>query len=206
MNNALEILKTQRVIPVVRARTREEAHAIVGLFNRVGMHLIELTMTIPDVLPLVIQCRREFPYLTIGLGTIRTVDQARLAVEAGASLLITYKAVEEIANIGQRQGVPYILGASTPTEVDRCLELESRIVKWFPASLGGPQILRDLHGPMPEAEFFPTGGITIEAMGIWFRAGAVAVGIGGDLLHGGDGENREERAKMALQRAARPLT
>ncbi len=204
MNNTLGILKAQRVIPIVRTQTREEAYTIVGALHRAGMYLIELTMTTPDVLTLVKQCHHEFPHLTIGVGTIRTVDQARQAIDVGASLLITYKAFEGVANIGTQKGVPYILGAATATEVDRCLELGSGIVKWFPASLTEPQILRDLHGPMPEAEFFPTGGITVETMGNWLKAGAIAVGMGGDLIRGGGspGENVEEQARKALEMAA----
>lgn len=206
MNNAFGILKAQRVIPIVRTQTREEAYTIVRALDRAGFHLIELTMTTPDVLPLIKQCRHEFPHLTIGVGTLRTVDQARQAIDVGASLLITYKASEDVADIGTQKGVPYILGAATPTEVDHCLELGSGIVKWFPASLTGPQILRDLHGPMPEAEFFPTGGITVATMGHWFKAGAIAVGIGGDLTRGGGnlGATVEEQARKALQLAAYP--
>ncbi len=201
MTDTLAILKDQRIVPVIRSSSSKAAVTIVRALVAAGMRAIELTTTIPDVFSTVSDCRRLFPDLVIGLGTLRSRDQALLAVDVGASLLITYKAAEDVARVGQDNNVPYILGAATPTEVDRCLELGSRIVKWFPASIYGHGILRELHGPMPEAQFFPTGGITLVSMTDWLTSGAVAVGIGGALLQGGvdDPEALASRARDALR-------
>lgn len=182
MPEVLQALSHQRVIPVIR--TADSTHAIqtIGSLESAGMQVVELTMTIPDVFKVVDHCRQKWPHVILAMGTIRTAEQAQRAIDAGISLLITYKVSEEIAQCAQNNTVPYILGACTPSEVDQCLQLGSPIIKWFPASIGGPEIIRDLQGPMPEAQFFPTGGITLDAMSTWFAAGALAVGIGGDLI------------------------
>jgi 2-dehydro-3-deoxyphosphogluconate aldolase/(4S)-4-hydroxy-2-oxoglutarate aldolase len=178
MSETLSQLKTQRVIPVVRTRSVGETGEMVRILYAAGMRLIELTLTIPDVLAVVAQFRQSYPDLLIGIGTIRTALQAREAVDVGASLLITYKASESVANVGQQCSVPYILGAWTPTEVDRCLELGSAVVKWFPASIHGPAALRELQGPLPDAKFFPTGGIRVETMQEWLLQRRSRWGLG----------------------------
>ncbi len=200
MPDVFDRMKNQRIVPVIRSRSRDGVLAMVGALAEAGLSVIELTTTIPNVFSLIVESRRLFPEIAIGLGTVRRIDQAQRAVDAGASVLITYKASESLALFGKSHGIPYILGAATPTEVDHCLEWGSPLIKWFPASVHGPQILRDLLGPIPEAQFFPTGGIALESVPNWLAAGAVAVGVGSDLLK--DGRDLHElttRTRLAIQ-------
>jgi 2-dehydro-3-deoxyphosphogluconate aldolase / (4S)-4-hydroxy-2-oxoglutarate aldolase len=100
-------------------------------------------------------------------------------------------------------GVPCICGGFTATEVAAALDTGTRLVKVFPARLGGPDHLRDLAGPFPGARFIPTGGVTAENASAYLRAGAVAVGMGSSLLPAGAVE-RADRAvvEAAARRAA----
>ncbi|PSR24541.1 MAG: hypothetical protein C7B43_18745 [Sulfobacillus benefaciens] len=206
MQDAFHALCRQRIVPVIRTQSASDTINVIRSLQSAGMQVIELTTTIPNVLTIVAQCRRDWPDLILAMGTIRTAEQAQMAIDAGISLLITYKVSEEVARCGQANKIPYILGASTPSEVDQCLQLGSPIIKWFPASIGGPHVIQELHGPMPEAQFFPTGGITLDSLKKWFVAGAVAVGIGGDLIRGDvySGDAITRRAQRALELASHP--
>ena len=188
MDEEFQVLEQQRVVPVIRTTSELAAQQIAEAAWDAGFRIIELTTTIPNVFRLVETLARRHPNAILGVGTLQQEDQVRKAVDVGARLLITYKVSEVVADIGQRSQVPYILGAATPTEVDRCLELGSSIVKWFPATVLGREALQHLRGPMPTARFFPTGGITRETVLQWFNAGAVAVGMGGSLVHYQPGE------------------
>ena len=204
MNCVLRTMESQQVIPVVRANTTDDAKTIVEAIIMGGMRMVELTTTIPGVYELVGVLRKSHPHAVFALGTIRDRDGAERAINSGAELLISYKVSEEIAEVGQRGRVPYILGGVTPTEIDRCVELGSAMVKLFPASILGPGIVHDLQGPFPGIKYFPTGSITLEEIDAWLDSGASAVGIGGALLRGSPREIRDNvRTVMAnlLRRA-----
>ncbi len=188
MDDAIRVVKAARVVPIIRTNTADEAYALARIVVEAGVPIIELTMTIPDVLGVVAACRRDFPSAVVAVGTVRTGAEARDAIGAGAMLLVTYKASEPVAQVGRDYGIPYILGAATPTEVDRCLELGSQVVKWFPAESWGIAGLKYLRGPLPEVECLVTGGIALDRIGAWLAAGAVAVGLGGALLAPGVGQ------------------
>ncbi len=182
MDEVYQVLARQRIVPVIRTASEVSAQHIAETACEAGFRIIELTTTIPNVFGLVEALANRYPRVMVGIGTLQQEDHVRQAVDAGARLLITYKVSEVVARIGQQAQVPYILGAATPTEVDRCLELGSPIVKWFPAAVLGWEALRHMRGPLPMARFFPTGGITPESVPQWLEAGAVAVGIGGSLV------------------------
>ncbi len=188
MDDAIACLKAQRVVPIIRTNAADEAYALARIVIEAGLPIVELTMTIPKVGEVITACRRDFPAAVVAVGTVRSAAEARQAIEAGAMLLVTYKASQAVAQVGRDHGIAYILGAATPTEVDRCLELGSRVVKWFPAESWGLEGLKHLHGPLPEAECLVTGGIALERIGAWLAAGAVAVGLGGALLAPGAGQ------------------
>ncbi len=184
MNRAMEILERQRIVPIVRVNTVDEARRMVDAIFAGGMQMVELTMTIPRIYDLISQLRKSYAKGIFSVGTIRDGQMAQNAIDAGAELLVTYKPSKAIAEVGKRSAVPYILGGMTPTEIDQCLELESSLIKLFPASIVGPNTVRTLKGPLPDAKFFPTGGITLDSIDTWLDAGASAVGIGSSLLTG----------------------
>ena len=177
----MEMLETQRVVPVLRVDSANVAEFVVHAMARGGMRLVELTATTPDVLRTVRRFR-DRPDVVIGVGTVETVDMVDQAVDAGARFLVTYRPAEEVAQRARSLDVPYVLGGLTPAEVARCRDLGSPIVKIFPANLVGSTYLNALRGPLPGVRFMPTGGIRLGDVGAWIRAGATAVGIGGELV------------------------
>ncbi len=178
-----EILSRQKVVPIIRASDPDVTFPIVQALHNGGIDLVEVTLTIPDALSAIQRIRHELPSVVVGAGTVRDRQDGENAVAMGAQFLVTYKASQEVARVGMSTHTPYILGGMTPSEIDRCLELGSVVVKVFPAQVVGPQFLATLKGPLPLAEFFPTGGIGRDAVGKWLAAGAIAVGVGGDLLN-----------------------
>lgn len=176
------ILKIQKVVPVIRTATTAEAIQVVEGLYSAGIRVVELTTTIPDVYQLVQRISAGADDIVVGVGTLRDQDMAQAAVDNGAQFLVTYKVSEAVARVGQQHGIPYILGAATPTEMDACQALGSDIIKVFPASALGPAFIREMRGPVPELQCFPTGGIGLDQIGAWLEAGAVAVGLGGALV------------------------
>jgi 2-dehydro-3-deoxyphosphogluconate aldolase/(4S)-4-hydroxy-2-oxoglutarate aldolase len=116
---------------------------------------------------------------------VLTADQARAAVDAGASFLVTPalgRSTDAVLTVGRDAGVPVLAGALTPTEVLAAMDLGADVVKIFPASVGGPRYLADLRGPFPGVPLVPSGGITAESAGSFLDAGALAVSAGTSVV------------------------
>jgi 2-dehydro-3-deoxyphosphogluconate aldolase/(4S)-4-hydroxy-2-oxoglutarate aldolase len=138
----------------------------------------------------------------LGAGTVLTPEQADAAVDAGATYLVSPVVDLEVIEAARRRGVAALPGALTPTEILRAWRAGAAAVKLFPASLGGPGYLRAVKAPLPEVPLVPTGGVGLEEIGGYLRAGALAVGLGGPLVgdagEGGSLEALRRRAATAL--------
>ena len=178
----LSVMRAQRVIPVIRLGIADEARVVVDVLYEAGMRIIELTTSMPQVFHIGEELRAHYKDLIIGVGTLHTGEMARQAVESGAHFLVTYKVSESVAEEGLRAGIPFILGGATPTEISRCHDLGSMMVKVFPAGSLGVSFIRDLRGPLPDIKLMPTGGIHLDNAKSWLDAGALAVGMGGAII------------------------
>lgn len=178
--NVLETLRADRVLSVVRADTIPDAAELCHALSAGGIRTVELTFTTPGVLDLLRSAADAVAQsdLVVGVGTVLTADQARAAIDAGASFLVTPAVRPEVAEVAVAAGVPAFLGALTPTEVAMAVDLGSAAVKIFPAGRFGPKYLSDLHGPYPDVELLPSGGITAENARAYLDAGALAVCAG----------------------------
>jgi 2-dehydro-3-deoxyphosphogluconate aldolase/(4S)-4-hydroxy-2-oxoglutarate aldolase len=179
----LDRLKALRAVAVVRARDPEEAIAIADALFSAGLEAIELTFTTPEIERAFPEVRRRLgSRLLLGAGTITTLGQLQVAVEAGADFLVSPHLNPELLTAMLASGRLAIPGVLTPSEVASALLLGADAVKLFPASTVGPAHMKALFGPFPGLRVVPTGGITIASAGTWLAAGAVAVGLGGELL------------------------
>jgi 2-dehydro-3-deoxyphosphogluconate aldolase / (4S)-4-hydroxy-2-oxoglutarate aldolase len=200
----LEALAAQRVVPVLRSATVEDAVATARACARGGMSAIELTHSTPDVEDAVAALTAEG--LLVGVGTIADAAQVPGAVAAGARFVVSYTLPPGMVQAAGRLGAVAIPGAFSPTEVSACLRAGAAAVKLFPARALSPGYLRDLRAVLPQLRAFPSGGLAAEAGLIrpWLEAGALAVGLGSDLgtvAAVGAGEV-ERRAGLALAAAA----
>lgn len=180
MTELLNRLRDDRVLTVVRAQRIPDAVELCQALAAGGLGLVELTFTTPDVLVHV--GKAAAAGLPIGVGTVLTAEQARGAVDAGARFLVTPGLRPAVAKVATDAGVPVFLGAFTPTEVAAAVDLGAAAVKIFPAGRLGPKYLSDLHGPYPEVDLLPSGGVSADNAADYLAAGALAVCAGTSVV------------------------
>ncbi|GAB3182446.1 bifunctional 4-hydroxy-2-oxoglutarate aldolase/2-dehydro-3-deoxy-phosphogluconate aldolase [Nesterenkonia halophila] len=206
-------LAADRTLAVVRADEIPDAAELAAALAAGGIRVVELTFTTPRVASYVrriAETASEHGAL-VGVGTVMTAEQAREAVDAGAQFLVTPGIREDVAAVARQAQIPFSLGAMTPTEVGRAMELGSEPVKIFPAGTLGPRYLKDLQGPYPGVQLLPSGGISADNAAEFLAVGAAAVCCGTSVVppalvrDGGWAEIAERAASFtASLEAARP--
>lgn len=174
---SLEQLFTDRVVAVVRAPEIPDARALCAALAAGGIRTVELTFTTPDVLRH-LRAAAGAEGVSLGVGTVLDDDDARAAIDAGARFLVTPGLRPAVAAAAVAAGVPFLMGAFTPSEVLVAHESGAAAVKVFPAGRLGPGYLTDLHGPYPDVRLVPSGGVSAENAAEYLAAGAAAVTAG----------------------------
>ncbi len=141
-----------------------------------GVEVVEITLDSDDALTVITQLR-ERGDIAVLAGTVRTADEARAAVNAGAEALVSPVLAPAVAAVGTELRVPVVAGALTPTEIETAWRAGAALVKLFPARLGGPAYVADVLKPLPDVPLVCTGGVTAENAGAYLAAGAVAVAV-----------------------------
>lgn len=199
----IEALTADRALAVVRAPRIDDPTALCGALAAGGIRVVEFTFTTPGVEAVIRQAATDPGGALVGAGTVTDARTAEAAVAAGAQFLVTPGISEGAAAVARESGVPIMLGALTPTEVMRAVELGSAAVKIFPASTVGPTHLKDLRGPFPAVPFVPSGGLQAGNAGAWLAAGALAVTAGSSVVSGADIESAAWEAITERARAFR---
>jgi 2-dehydro-3-deoxyphosphogluconate aldolase / (4S)-4-hydroxy-2-oxoglutarate aldolase len=181
-------------VGILRAGSAADAVAAGRALVAGGLTVIEVAFTTPDAPAAIAELRSACPAALVGAGTVLDAAAAFAAVRAGAQFLVSPLVSADVLQAGHRYGVAVLPGAATPTEINTAMELGADAVKLFPASSLGVGFLRSVAAAMPQVPFIPTGGIGAADARDWLAAGAVAVGIGGDLTRG-DPAGIEERAR-----------
>ncbi|WP_083706306.1 bifunctional 4-hydroxy-2-oxoglutarate aldolase/2-dehydro-3-deoxy-phosphogluconate aldolase [Arthrobacter sp. QXT-31] len=207
------VLRDTRAVAVLRARHASDYAPVIEALQRGGVLSIELTLSTPgvwDELPLL---RERFGNsLEIGVGTVTDTSEAQTALELGAAYIVTPVTDPGVIAACVERGVPVYPGGLTPTELHTGWKLGATAVKVFPASTVGAGYVAQLRGPFPDIEVIPSGGVNIEDVPAWIRAGALAVSLGGPLLgdafKGGDLQDltaRARRVRELIDRTAEQL-
>jgi len=172
-------------VAVIRAENKEQGLKTVEAVRAGGIAAIEITMTVPHadeiIRELSTACGKD---VLLGAGTVLDAETARACILAGAQYIVGPSFSEDCARLCNRYAVPYIPGVITPQEAVRALEYGAEILKLFPAELFGPKIIGAFKGPLPQGNYMPTGGITVENAADWIAAGAAVLGIGSALTKG----------------------
>jgi 2-dehydro-3-deoxyphosphogluconate aldolase / (4S)-4-hydroxy-2-oxoglutarate aldolase len=177
------------VVPVIRTPTAEEALEIAEWSIQQGLPALELTATTPGWREVLRTLRRNSPETFVGVGTLRTADDARAACAEGAGFLVSPVPSPAVSTIGAGRGVLTIGGGFTPAEV--LAAADTGIAKLFPAHAVGPRYLRSVLAVAPPGtRVIPTGGIGLGEVQGWLEAGAFAVGIGSELQPGAETAER----------------
>jgi 2-dehydro-3-deoxyphosphogluconate aldolase / (4S)-4-hydroxy-2-oxoglutarate aldolase len=179
----LKVIEDSGIIAVIRAQKAEEAVKIARAVFEGGIVPIEITLTVPDAFTVMEEVRRGLgERILLGAGTVLDAEGARRAIRAGADFLVSPMLNPDMVRLCRKSGKVAIPGAFTPTEIIAAWKGGADIVKIFPASMGGPELIKDLRGPFPQIKFLPTGGVTLDNVAQFIRAGAVAVAVGGNII------------------------
>ena len=208
MTSFLERLAAVPVVAILRAAEAERFLEVGRVLYQGGVRAIEVTLTSRGALEAFGRLQEELPEdAVLGVGTVRSVEQAERAVAAGAAYLVAPEFRPEVVAWAVGRGVPVVPGALTPTEVAAAWGAGATAVKVFPVSaVGGAAYVKAVRAPLPEVPLVPTGGIGIGDVGAYLAAGAVAVGIGSPLLGDagdpdGDLDGLADRARRAVAAA-----
>jgi 2-dehydro-3-deoxyphosphogluconate aldolase/(4S)-4-hydroxy-2-oxoglutarate aldolase len=197
MADVLSDMRSDRVVAVVRAQKIPDARGLADTLATSGVRCVELTFTIPDVLEAIRKAVGGEAH--IGAGTVLTRDQARAAIDAGATFVVSPALRPDLIDVCRHAGVPVFLGAFTPTEVAAAVDAGCDAVKLFPAGLGGAGYVKDLKGPYPDVELIPSGGVNEDNARDFIAAGCLAVYAGSklcppDLVEAGELDQIARRA------------
>ena len=198
-------LQDAGVVAIFRAPSAEHFVSTAEALVDAGWAAIEITLTGAGSLDaLATLSERLTPNAIVGAGTVLDADQAKRAIDSGARFLISPVFAADVAEVARDADIAYVPGVVTPTEVYTALRAGVSAVKLFPASVTGLRYIAELRGPFPGVRVMPTGGIRISEISDWLRGGAIAVGIGGELLGTSliDGPDPElaSRARHALDK------
>lgn len=171
------------LIAIVRASDPALARQTVEAIATGGVKAIEISFVVrgaENVIRELVEKYRGSDVL-IGAGTILDPETARIAILAGAQFMVCPTICPATVQLCNRYGIPCLPGAMSPSEIQQALTLGADLIKLFPASAFQPHIVKELHGPFPQAKLVPTGGVTLDNVGDWIQYGATAVGVGGEL-------------------------
>jgi 2-dehydro-3-deoxyphosphogluconate aldolase/(4S)-4-hydroxy-2-oxoglutarate aldolase len=201
-----ETLERVGLIPVLRAKNATQAHAVVEAMIAGGVTVVEVTMTVPGAVELLKELKKEYgSKLLLGSGTVTTADQCQATIDAGAEFVVSPSLHLEVIATTKKNGKVSCPGALTPTEAITAWNAGADYVKIFPCSaVGGAPYLKALLAPFPHLKLIPTGGVTLQTAESFLRAGARALGVGGDLVNlaavdAGHPETITETAKAYLK-------
>lgn len=183
MTTVVEEIQATRIVAIVRLEHYDQALEIARALLAGGISVIEFTLTGKGALQAIARAREACgESAKIGVGTVLDPRMTAEAIAAGAQFVVTPVMRVDVIEACRAAGVPIICGAFTPTEALTAHEAGAELIKIFPARLGGPQYIRDLLAPLPQLRLVPTGGVNVENAQAYREAGAVAVGIGGNLI------------------------
>ena len=192
------------VVAVVRGNSKDEAIKIADACIKGGVCAIELTYTVPGaraIIEALVEKYKDNKEVVIGAGSVLDPETCKGAIEAGAKFIVAPSFNEGVAKLANRYQIPYVPGTQTIKEIVTAMEFGSDVIKVFPGDILGPRFVKDVKGPLPYANLMPSGGVDIDNIKDWVKAGVVAVSAGSSLTAGakkGDFDLVTETAKKFI--------
>src|SRR5437016_10334433 len=189
------------LVAIVRTNSSDQAARIAEACALGDAAAIEITFTVPGAAAVIEDLAKKYASGEIlsGAGTVLDPETARLAILAGAQYVVSPSVSPETARLCNRYQIPYMPGAGTMREIVVAMESGADIVKLFPGETLGPAFVKAVKGPLPQASLMPTGGVSVENVAEWIKAGAIAVGVGGGLTGGAETGNFQQITDTAKQ-------
>ncbi|HWG57513.1 MAG TPA: bifunctional 4-hydroxy-2-oxoglutarate aldolase/2-dehydro-3-deoxy-phosphogluconate aldolase [Candidatus Acidoferrales bacterium] len=172
------------IVPVVRAASADQALRAAEAVAAGGIPIVEVTMTVPGAMGAIARLVSNMgDDVLIGAGTVLDADTARRCIEAGAEFIVSPGFDSATVSLTNSAGKLMVAGALTPTEVIAAWQAGSSFVKIFPCgAVGGPAYIKALKAPLPGIRMIPTGGVNLKTAADFIRAGAEALGVGGEII------------------------
>ena len=181
--DVIQQIEATGIVAIIRASDSAQLIDVVNALRDGGVTCIEVTMTTPNALEVIRQARSACgESAAIGVGTVLDAETAQAAILAGAQFVVAPVLDLPTVETCKRYSVPVMPGAMTPTEIVRAWQAGADFVKVFPTSTLGPTFIKDLRGPLPQIKLVPTGGVTLQTVADFIKAGCAAVGVGGALV------------------------
>jgi 2-dehydro-3-deoxyphosphogluconate aldolase/(4S)-4-hydroxy-2-oxoglutarate aldolase len=177
-------IKLGGLIPVLRTATAEDCLALSDVLQRAGLTALEIPLTVPGAVEIIAELVRRYQgKVLIGAGTVLDTPSANACLAAGAQFIISPSLEVEVIDCCNEAEVAVFPGALTPTEIVAAVRAGADMVKIFPCSaMGGAPYLKAIKAPLPDVQLVPTGGVSLETAASFIKAGAAALGVGGDLV------------------------
>lgn len=199
-NDTLNIIRSTGVIAIMRAQTSDQLVAAAEAIRQGGVQAIEVTMTTPGALGVIAEAKAKYGAdVAFGAGTVLDPESGRAAILAGADFIVGPSLNLGLIELCNRYGIPVVPGCYTPTEILTGWEAGADFIKLFPASVGGPDLVKAILAPLPQVQIIPVGGVDLNTAAEFIKKGAVALGVGSDLVNQKllDAGNMEELTRRA---------
>jgi len=181
--SVIEQILSKKIIAVVRLDDYTRAVDVARALVAGGITVMEFTLTGQGAIEAVSATRKTMgDAVCVGVGTVLKAEDADAAIDAGAQFAVTPAVLRQVIATCVKRQTLALAGGFTPTELLEAYEAGAELVKVFPARLGGPKFIKDVLAPLPFLQLVPTGGVGPENARDYLSAGAVAVGIGGNLV------------------------
>lgn len=181
----LQAIEDSGMVAVVRGETSEQAMEIVEKCIAGGIQAVELTFTVPFAHRVIEDLARKYGgQIILGAGTVLDSETARIAILSGAEFVVSPHFNAEVVKLCNRYRKAVMQGILTVSEAVTAMEAGTDVLKLFPGELFGPAFIKAIKGPLPYARVMPTGGVNVDNVADWIKAGAVAVGAGSSLMKG----------------------
>lgn len=182
--NPVEFMKEEVLVAVIREATPQTILPIAEALYEGGVKVLEITAETPKFTRLIEIVREAMDGRVLtGAGTVLDPETARAAIMAGSEFIVSPSFNADTVKMTKRYGLPSIPGALTPTEILTAFELGADMIKVFPANTFGPGYVKSIHGPFPAVPLMVTGGINMDNLTEYLESGALAVGLGGNLVN-----------------------
>ncbi|QPJ63364.1 MAG: bifunctional 4-hydroxy-2-oxoglutarate aldolase/2-dehydro-3-deoxy-phosphogluconate aldolase [Candidatus Nitronauta litoralis] len=171
------------VMGILRGISLEQTEPVLEAAHNAGLRYVEVTLNTPDAFTIIKNASRTFAgRFTFGAGTVLSVDEARQALDSGATFLVSPTLNETVAAFCAKEKVAYFPGAFTPTEIERAWNASAAMVKVFPASQLGPGYFKEIKGPFSDIKMMAVGGVRAGNAHEYLKSGAKAVAVGGSIF------------------------
>lgn len=202
----LNKMEEEKVIVVIRGNSVDDAEKTADACVKGGINILEITYTNAYASQIINKLREKYKdnnNVVIGAGTVIDAETARVAILNGAQFIVCPNLDERVIKLCNTYSIPVMPAVFTPTEVKTALSLGVDVVKLFPADVFKPNGLKALKAPFPNAEFMPTGGVSLDNIEEWLKAGAFTLGAGSFITKGaesGDYTAVESRARELVNK------